>query len=56
MCIRDRDNSFEIKSFKFERIPTDLRQLTEEQQEEVNKLLERLEDDDDVTNIFHNMA
>ena len=50
------DNSFEIKSFKFERIPTDLRQLTEEQQEEVNKLLERLEDDDDVTNIFHNMA
>ena len=50
------DNSFDIKSFKFERIPTDLRQLTEEQQEEVNKLLERLEDDDDVTNIFHNMA
>lgn len=50
------DNNFEIKSFKFERIPTDLRQLTEEQQEEVNKLLERLEDDDDVTNIFHNMA
>lgn len=50
------DNEFEIKNFSFERIPNELRELSEEQQEEVNKLIERLEEDDDVTNVFHNMA
>ena len=50
------DNNFEIKSFKFERIPLTLRELTPEQQEEVYALIERLENDDDVTNVFHNMA
>ena len=29
--------------------------LTEEQQEDVNKLLERLEEDDDVQNVYHSM-
>ena len=50
------DNNLEIKSFKFERIPLTLRDLTPEQQEEVYALIERLENDDDVTNVFHNMA
>ncbi len=50
------DNNLEIKSFKFERIPLTLRELTPEQQEEVYALIERLENDDDVTNVFHNMA
>ena len=50
------DNNFEIKSFKFERIPLTLRELSPEQQEEVYALIERLENDDDVTNVFHNMA
>ncbi len=50
------DNSLEIKSFKFERIPLTLRELTPEQQEDVYGLIERLENDDDVTNVFHNMA
>ena len=49
-------NNLEIKSFKFERIPLTLRELTPEQQEEVYALIERLENDDDVTNVFHNMA
>ena len=50
------DNNFEIKSFKFERIPLTLRELSPEEQEEVYALIERLENDDDVTNVFHNIA
>ena len=50
------DKGMEIKSFKFERIPLTLRELTPEEQEDVNNLLERLENDDDVVNVFHNMA
>jgi len=49
------ENNFEIRTFAFERIPNDTKELTAEQQEEVDKLLERLEDDDDVTNVFTNM-
>ena len=49
------ENNFEIKSFKFERIPNDMKQLTDEDKEEVEKLLEKIEEDDDVTNVFHNM-
>ena len=50
------DNGFDIKEFKFERIPNDMKKLTPEQQEEVEKLLEKIEEDEDVTNVFHNMV
>ena len=50
------DNKFEIKTFKFERIPNDMKKLDPAQMEEVEKLLEKIEDDDDVTNVFHNMV
>jgi YebC/PmpR family DNA-binding regulatory protein len=49
------DNKFDIKSFAFERIPNDTKILTPEQQADVEKLLERMEDDEDVINVFHNM-
>jgi YebC/PmpR family DNA-binding regulatory protein len=49
------ENQFNIKSFAFERIPNDLKTLTAEEQADVEKMLERMEDDDDVTNVFHNM-
>ncbi|MEI6349352.1 MAG: YebC/PmpR family DNA-binding transcriptional regulator [Bacteroidota bacterium] len=49
------ENSFEIKSFRFERIPNDTKELNEEQREEVFKLIEKIEEDDDVTNVFHNI-
>jgi YebC/PmpR family DNA-binding regulatory protein len=49
------DKGFEIKGAEFERIPNDTKELSESQQEEVEKLLERLEEDDDVQNVFHNM-
>jgi len=49
------ENKFEIKSFAFERIPHETKELSPEQQAEVEKLMERLEEDDDVTNVFHTM-
>lgn len=49
------ENNFEIRTFAFERIPNDVKSLTPEQQAEVEKLIERMEDDEDVTNVFHNM-
>jgi YebC/PmpR family DNA-binding regulatory protein len=50
------ENNFEIQSMKFERIPNDMKEVTKEQREEVEKLLEKIEEDDDVTNVFHNMV
>ncbi len=50
------DNGFEIISSEFERIPHELKEVTPEQREVINKLLEKLEDDEDVQNVFHNMA
>lgn len=50
------EHNLEIKSFKFERIPLSFRELSPEQQDDVNALLERLENDDDVVNVFTNMA
>ncbi|MFY0625132.1 MAG: YebC/PmpR family DNA-binding transcriptional regulator [Reichenbachiella sp.] len=50
------ENNIEILSSGFDRIPQTVKELSEEQQEEVNKLLEKLEEDDDVQNVFHTMA
>lgn len=49
------DNKFEIKTFAFERIPNDTKELNDEEQADVEKLIEKLEEDDDVINVFHNM-
>jgi YebC/PmpR family DNA-binding regulatory protein len=49
------ENGFEIISAEFERIPNDTKVLTPEQQEDVNKLIDKIEDDEDVSNVFHNM-
>lgn len=46
----------EIIESGFDRIPMDTKTLNEEQVTEVEKLLERLEEDDDVQNVYHNMA
>ena len=47
---------YEIFSAEFERIPNDLKEITEEQRASIDKLLDKIEDDDDVQNVFHNMA
>jgi YebC/PmpR family DNA-binding regulatory protein len=49
------DNGFEIKSAKLERIPYETKQLTPEQEADVEKLLNKLNEDDDVQEVFHNM-
>jgi YebC/PmpR family DNA-binding regulatory protein len=45
----------EILSSGFERIPQVTKKLTEEQVADVEKLLERIEEDDDVQNVYHTM-
>ncbi|AUC81601.1 YebC/PmpR family DNA-binding transcriptional regulator [Lacinutrix sp. Bg11-31] len=49
------DNSLEIITSGFERIPQINKALTPEQAEDVEKLLEKLEEDDDVQNVYHTM-
>ncbi len=49
------DNGYEIISSEFERIPNDLKEVTDEQRASIEKLLDKLEEDEDVQNVFHNM-
>jgi len=49
------EKEMNILSFNFERIPNDTKSLTPEQLEEVEKLIEKIEEDEDVTNVFHNI-
>ncbi len=48
-------NELEIISSGFDRIPTMTKKLTSEQEEEVNKLLDKIEEDEDVQNVFSTM-
>ena len=50
------EQNYEINSSEFVRIPNDLKHLNPEQTEAVNKLIEKIEEDEDVQNVFHNMA
>ena len=50
------EKGFELLGADFERIPTVTKKLTEEQMADVEKLLERLEDDDDVLKVYNNMV
>jgi YebC/PmpR family DNA-binding regulatory protein len=50
------EKEIEIISSGFERIPMDTKQISAEEQEDVEKLLEKIEEDDDVQAVFHNMA
>ena len=49
------DNGYEIISTEFELIPNDVKDVTPEQREKIEKLLDKLEEDEDVQNVFHNM-
>lgn len=46
---------FEITSVEFIRVPKDYREVTADEAIAVNKLIERIEEDDDVQNVFTNM-
>ena len=45
----------EIISSSFDRIPNNFKEVSENQKLEIDKLLEKIENDDDVQNVFHNM-
>ena len=49
------ENNLEILSSGFERIPTTIKKLNEEEQLEVEKLIDRLDEEDDVQNVYHSM-
>ncbi len=50
------DNGYELVSGEFTRIPNvDLKDLPADQRVELDKLIERLEEDDDVQNVYHTM-
>ena len=49
------EKGVEIVSAEFERIPNDYKEVTPEQREAIEKLLEKFVDDEDVQNVFHNM-
>jgi YebC/PmpR family DNA-binding regulatory protein len=50
------DRNIEIINADFQWFPSTTVDLTEEQEEEINKLIERLEEDDDVNQVFTNVA
>jgi len=49
------ETNMEILSSGFERIPTTTTKLNDEQKEDVEKLLEKLEELDDVQQVYHSM-
>ncbi len=49
------EHSFDIVSGEFTRIPTDTKELTPEQRADVDKVLDKLDEDEDVTNAYHNI-
>lgn len=50
------NRNIEILSSGFDRIPQITKALTEEQVADVEKLLEKIEEDDDVQNVYHTMS
>ena len=50
------EKNVEVETAELRRIPTNTVSLTDEQMDEVAKLIDRLEEDDDVQNVFHNIA
>lgn len=49
------DQQLEITSAEFTYVPNDLKDVTDEQRETIDKMVERLEEFDDVQNVYTNM-
>lgn len=49
------NRNIEILSSGFDRIPNTSKNISPEHVEDIEKLLEKIEDDDDVQNVYHNM-
>ena len=51
----EEENGFEVTGAEFTRIPNDLKDVTAEQRETIDKMVEKLEDFDDVQTVYTNM-
>ena len=49
------ENGFEVTGAEFTRIPNDLKDVTPEERATIDKMVDLLEDDDDVQNVYTNM-
>ena len=49
------ENGFEVTGAEFTRIPNDLKDVTPEERETIDKMVEKLEDFDDVQTVYTNM-
>ena len=49
------ENGFEVTGAEFTRIPNDLKDVTPEERETIDKMIEKLEDFDDVQTVYTNM-
>ncbi len=49
------EKNIEIKATELQYLPTNYKEVTEEQRAEVNALIEALEEDDDVQSVYNNM-
>jgi YebC/PmpR family DNA-binding regulatory protein len=50
------ENNLEVVSSEFQWVPNNFKELSPEQSEEVTKLIDALEDDEDVQGVYHNVA
>jgi YebC/PmpR family DNA-binding regulatory protein len=50
------EKGIEVITAELQRIPTITKELSDEQTDEVLELIDRLEQDDDVQNVYHNLA
>ena len=50
------DMNIEVTNAEFQWFPMSTTELTPEQEEEVMKMIDRIEEDDDVNHVFHNIA
>jgi YebC/PmpR family DNA-binding regulatory protein len=50
------EKNLEIVSAEFERMPNVIKEVSEEIAIQMNKLIDKIEEDDDVTAVFHNMG
>jgi YebC/PmpR family DNA-binding regulatory protein len=49
------EKAIEVESSELVRVPSHTKSLSDEEVEDVIKLLDKMEDDEDVVNVFHNM-
>ncbi|HUH73218.1 MAG TPA: YebC/PmpR family DNA-binding transcriptional regulator [Chitinophagales bacterium] len=50
------EKGIEVITAELQRIPTMLKEMTEEQTDEILELIDKLEQDDDVQTVYHNLA